>query len=210
MTTHISGPEKSEYYSVVNDAGDVISSGRIDAGLYLHATSPVVIHDQNENAYLDQMNTSGATSPDLPAAGAELATGEVYAWNGQNVIVRQDHTRTEHDPDTVPALFTIYREDYDGMEWIANEEVKLGDERTWDAVKYQAITGHVTVAGQTPDLVPALWKRHRDDWADWVQPAGAHDVYRLDDKVTHNAKRWVSTNDANSWEPGVFGWIEQP
>jgi hypothetical protein len=183
MTTHISGLDKSEYYSVVNDAGDVISSGRIDAGLYLHSTSPVVIHDQNENAYLDQMNTSSATSPDLPAAGAELTTGEVYAWNGQNVIVRQDHTRTEHDPDTVPALFTIYREDYDGMEWIANEEVKLGDERTHDGINYECIQPHTTVVGQTPDLVPALWVVIPDETGEWQTGV----AYAIGDEVTYSA-----------------------
>jgi len=41
----------------------------------------------------------------------------------------------------------------------------------------------------------------------WVQPVGGHDVYRLDDMVTHNGQTWISTNDANSWEPGVFGWV---
>jgi hypothetical protein len=181
MTTHISGPEKSEYYSVVNDAGDVISSGRIDAGLYLHSASPVVIHDQNENEYLSQMNSSDATTPDLPDIGTELLTGEVYAWDGQNVIVRQDHVRTEHDPDTVPALFTVYREDYDGMEWIANEEIMIGDQRTHDAIKYECIQSHTTVIGQTPDLVPALWIVIPDETGEWQVGV----AYALDDEVTY-------------------------
>jgi hypothetical protein len=41
----------------------------------------------------------------------------------------------------------------------------------------------------------------------WVQPTGAHDAYRLNDKVTHNGFDWNNTgSDANVWEPGVFGW----
>lgn len=27
-------------------------------------------------------------------------------------------------------------------------------------------------------------------------------------KVSHNSKHWVSTADANVWEPGVYGWEE--
>lgn len=41
----------------------------------------------------------------------------------------------------------------------------------------------------------------------WVQPTGAHDAYNTGDWVTHNGQTWESTVDANTWEPGVFGWV---
>jgi hypothetical protein len=41
----------------------------------------------------------------------------------------------------------------------------------------------------------------------WVQPTGAGDAYALGARVTHNAQIWVSTQAANVWEPGVFGWV---
>jgi hypothetical protein len=41
---------------------------------------------------------------------------------------------------------------------------------------------------------------------DWVQPLGAHDAYALGDLVTHDEQTWVSTIDANVWEPGVSSW----
>lgn len=44
--------------------------------------------------------------------------------------------------------------------------------------------------------------------AAWVQPTGAHDAYGVGDRVLHNGKTWESTSAANSWEPGVYGWIE--
>jgi hypothetical protein len=201
--------DKSEYYSTVKAAG-IFSSGRLEPGQQM--TSPDTtdqIVEQNENEYLSQINAVGVVSDPLPPQGTWLEAGIIYAWEGQNVIVRQEHLRTEHDPDTVPALFTVYRENYDGMLWIANENILIGDERTHEEIKYSGIQAHTTVAGQTPDLTPALWKLYREDWAAWVQPVGSHDVYRLDDKVTHNAVRWISTNDANSWEPGVFGWVEE-
>lgn len=47
-----------------------------------------------------------------------------------------------------------------------------------------------------------------EEWPEWVQPTGSHDAYVLGDKVTHNGKKWTSDYDANTWEPGVFGWTE--
>ena len=41
--------------------------------------------------------------------------------------------------------------------------------------------------------------------AEWIQPNGSN-PYKLGDKVTHNGNTWVSTVDANVWEPGVYGW----
>ena len=42
----------------------------------------------------------------------------------------------------------------------------------------------------------------------WKQPTGGHDAYKKGDKVAHKGKTWVSTVDANVWEPGVYGWNE--
>jgi len=43
----------------------------------------------------------------------------------------------------------------------------------------------------------------------WIQPTGAQDSYPLDAEVMHNGVRWRSTHaGANSWEPGVFGWVQ--
>lgn len=47
-----------------------------------------------------------------------------------------------------------------------------------------------------------------EEWPEWVQPTGAHDAYSLGAKVTHNGKKWTSDVDANTWEPGVYGWTE--
>ena len=44
--------------------------------------------------------------------------------------------------------------------------------------------------------------------AAWVQPTGAHDAYDVGDRVLHNGKTWESISAPNSWEPGVYGWIE--
>ncbi len=46
------------------------------------------------------------------------------------------------------------------------------------------------------------------EYPDWVQPTGATDAYNKGDKVTYDGKHWVSTADANVWQPGVYGWDE--
>lgn len=48
-----------------------------------------------------------------------------------------------------------------------------------------------------------------DETQAWVQPAGAHDAYATGDLVTHGGFTWVSTVNANVWEPGVAGWIKE-
>jgi hypothetical protein len=64
-----------------------------------------------------------------------------------------------------------------------------------------------------PSQTPSMWTRignPAEEWPEWVQPLGAHDAYGIGDKVTHAGKRWVSTANANIWQPGVYGWDEQP
>lgn len=46
------------------------------------------------------------------------------------------------------------------------------------------------------------------EWPEWIQPTGAHNAYAKGAKVSHNGKRWISDVDANTWEPGVYGWTE--
>ena len=74
---------------------------------------------------------------------------------------------------------------------------------------YRCRQSHVTQADWTPDLTPALWEEiSLEEWPEWKQPAGAHDAYAFGAKVSHNEKHWISTMDANIFEPGVAGWDE--
>ena len=74
---------------------------------------------------------------------------------------------------------------------------------------YKCVQAHTTQADWQPDVTPALWVIvSLDEWPEWVQPTGAHDAYAKGDKVTHNFKKWTSDVDANTWEPGVYGWTE--
>jgi hypothetical protein len=47
----------------------------------------------------------------------------------------------------------------------------------------------------------------------WVQPSGVQDAYPLLDvrgepaRVTFNGNIWENTSPANTFQPGVFGWV---
>lgn len=92
-------------------------------------------------------------------------------------------------------------------QWISGESLTVGDRRAYGGILYEVIQAHTTQDGWEPPNVPALFKRvWTEEYPEWVQPTGAHDAYAKGAKVSHNGKKWVSTADANVWEPGVYGW----
>lgn len=76
---------------------------------------------------------------------------------------------------------------------------------------YRCVQAHTSQAGWEPSVTPSLWTRASDpgeEWPEWIQPTGAHNAYKAGDKVSHNGKHWISDIDANTYEPGVYGWTE--
>lgn len=103
-----------------------------------------------------------------------------------------------------------------GMElfdwWKPNEYYEMGDRRRYGDKLYKCNQAHTSQEIYPPDIVPALWSEISDpsvEWPDWKQPKGAHDAYEKGAKVSHNNKHWISEIDANTYEPGVYGWNEQ-
>lgn len=93
--------------------------------------------------------------------------------------------------------------------WDIGEELIVGDRRAYKGVLYEVVQAHTTQIGWEPPQVPALFKQvWIEEYPEWVQPMGAQDAYSKGDKVSHNGKKWVSAVDANTWEPGIYGWSE--
>ena len=95
--------------------------------------------------------------------------------------------------------------------WEAADTFVVGDMRRYGGLLYRCLTDHQGQADWTPDAANYLWVRVDDPaeaWPQWRQPAGYADAYAKEDRVSHGGKRWVSTVDANTWEPGVYGWEE--
>jgi hypothetical protein len=179
---------------------EVLRSAEVDRPHADPATWPVLV------APRDRAESTDAFPP-LPPAGTWLEAGKPYQYGDGVVVVRQDHTRTEHEPSTVPALFLVWREsNADALPWIAQEQVYVGTVRTYEGVTYRCIQAHPTE--MPPPEAPALWAVvvDSDDPQPWVQPTGAHDAYNIGDRVTYDGFTWQSTIDANVWAPGVAGW----
>lgn len=95
--------------------------------------------------------------------------------------------------------------------WAIGKAYEAGDRVNYGGLLYKCAQGHTSQADWTPSETPALWVRVDDpgeEWPEWRQPAGAHDAYEKDYKVSHNDKHWTSDVDGNVWEPGVYGWTE--
>lgn len=91
--------------------------------------------------------------------------------------------------------------------WTTGKAYVTGDRVQYNGTLYKCVQAHTSQADWTPDATPALWVAvSLEEYPAWVQPTGAHDAYAAGDKVSHNGKRWTSTVDSNTWEPGVYGW----
>jgi len=153
----------------------------------------------------------------LPEVGQEVTAGVIYHYPRGNdpdlalsdlVLCRQTHNLTIYPPEETPALFTFFRVNSDTLSWIENEWVKLGWIRVYDGTSYEVIQAHMTVVGQTPDIVPALWTAVSTGCEDFVQPTGAQDAYQTGDCVIFEGSTYESLIDDNVWSPTTYpaGW----
>lgn len=94
--------------------------------------------------------------------------------------------------------------------WRPDLRCSVGMRVSYNGKLYRCVQAHTSQSDWKPDITPALWVAVSvEEWAEWVQPTGAHDAYNAGDKVSHNNSHWVSTVNANVWEPGVYGWEKQ-
>ena len=96
--------------------------------------------------------------------------------------------------------------------WAIGRAYAVDDRVQHGGTLYRCIQAHTSQSDWTPPAAASLWTRIADptqEWPEWIQPAGAHDAYAKGAKVSHNGKHWISTADANVWEPGVYGWEEE-
>lgn len=96
--------------------------------------------------------------------------------------------------------------------WETDIAYAVGNIRRYrDGKLYRCLQAHTSQPDWTPDVAVSLWVCISDpaeEWPAWSQPVGAHDAYANGAKVSHKNKHWISTCDANVWEPGVYGWEE--
>ncbi len=99
--------------------------------------------------------------------------------------------------------------------WQPDTDYIRGDRIRYEERLYKLIPEvYHSQADHTPELIPAVWARVDDpgvEWPEWVQPVSSEDAYAPGAKVSHNGKHWINNLQVkNTWEPGVYGWEEQP
>lgn len=178
-----------EQFCVVYQADSIIYSN--------YLTHERVESSSNIYAYdnLSEIDTSNI--PELPNTG-ELIEGDIYLWQGIIIMVRQSHYRTIYNPDQTPALFSFYRTNSDTLQWIEGEKIEVGWIRIYIDVSYVCIQAHMTVYGQTPDVVPALWNviQNGFEWQVGV-------AYSINDEVTYNGNTYKCLQSHTS----IITWI---
>ena len=79
-----------------------------------------------------------------------------------------------------------------------------------NGILYKVLQPHTTQSDWTPDITPALWLKVAPAGVipDFVQPTGAHDAYKIGDKVKFNGKTYESLINANVYSPLAYprGW----
>jgi hypothetical protein len=95
--------------------------------------------------------------------------------------------------------------------WQPGEDYPADKKLQYNGELWKVLQAHTSQANWTPDTAVSLYVRVYDpaiEYPDWRQPIGAQDAYRLGDKVSHNGQHWHSTIDYNTYEPGVYGWVQ--
>lgn len=134
---------------------------------------------------------------------------------GCDVYTDAQYISVDYDPDfSVNKAYALLKAmpGWEGAEdvidaWAVGSSYYTDDLATYDGKAYRCIQAHTAQAGWEPPSVPALWEAYEPsgEIPEWVQPTGAHDAYSKGDHVMHVGVEWVSTVDANTWEPGAVG-----
>lgn len=95
--------------------------------------------------------------------------------------------------------------------WAVDTAYEKGVRVRYEDELYRCEQSHTSQADWTPDAVKALWTvvAEPGEIPVWVQPTGAQDAYRLNDKVyypTKNDSIYISIIDYNTYAPDVYGW----
>lgn len=110
----------------------------------------------------------------------------------------------ETDPEVVAEVTGVFND------WRTATPYRAGAVAAFDGTLWRCVQAHTSQDDWRPSGTPALWAAVRKTAGptvdEWRQPVGAHDAYKVGDRVTHNGQMWESTAAANVWEPGVYGW----
>ena len=125
-----------------------------------------------------------------------------HAYKLREMIVKASASLTDEDALEAIELFPM---------WQTDTAYELGVRVRYQGELYRCEQAHTSQPDWTPDAVKALWTPVAEpgEIPVWVQPTGAQDAYRLNDKVYYPNKGdtiYISIIDYNTYAPNVYGW----
>ena len=125
-----------------------------------------------------------------------------HAMKLRQMIVKAAVSLPDEDALNAVELFPAWAAD---TEYAVDVRIRYGDKL------YRVVQSHTSQDDWTPDQTPALYTEVAlpGKIPVWKQPTGAQDAYNKGDKVWYPEKDttvYVSTVDANTWPPDIYGW----
>ena len=191
------GPAPEVFVPMLNSDGEPVGTARlvvIEGSLAVVAStnsaSPQKPWAEQKDQILSQLG--GIAESKATAAAARIA-------------IKQTVLEGELSQDELDEIAALW------PPWESGVAVAVDEIYSYNSALYRVVQAHTTQADCTPDVTPALFAVIAPPGIipEWVQPTGGHDAYQTGDRVTHNGHTWVSTVDANVWEPGVYGWTQE-
>lgn len=181
---------------VVDDTGEVVGTARVLVStdgvpvVVSDSASPVVPIEDQIAAFLQRLPAERARTRALQRSlAASIPTNAVL-----------------EDIEDLAAAFPRWEDN-------VGRQVHPGEFYTYDGTDvYRVVQGHVTQAGWSPPLAPALFLHlppaGPSGCPPFVQPTGAHDAYAIGDCVEFEGANYVSLIDANTYSPSAYpaGW----
>lgn len=161
-----------------------------------------LIWGEGDQAFLAAAAGQTAGYNPLPDVGEWCEIDTVYGYDDGLVICRQSHWRTIYPPEETPALFITYQPVQPGVisDWIAWEQVHVGDLRNYDGITYQCLQSHVTQPDWIPPLTPALWQAYIEPGEEWQ--AGVYYVAGVEVLYADDTYICLQTHTSQvGWEP---------
>lgn len=171
----------------------------------IEGTEPVreSLHGKKELLYMDtSTNEIYYKYEDRELTEEEIAE-EKMSWIAK-ISTKTQVLAGQLTEEELIKLGELYPEWEVGVDYVADDVIAYHNEL------YKIIQNHTSQADWVPDTTASLFTKVAPVGVipAWTQPTGSHDAYPLNAQVTHNNKTWQSDIDANTYEPGVYGWTE--
>ena len=191
-------PQDKPIYIQLSDGSSVFHNDVTEIG-NITATVADVVQSEDVNEFLGLIDSNADQYSVLPDVGELVEADTIYNYEGTVVLRRQTHNRIIYPPSETPALFVVYKEDGDTLDWVANEQVYAGTERVYESITYVCLQAHVTQNDWIPPNTPTLWtiKSVSGEWQ-----AGVN--YEVDDEIVYEGVNYICLQVHTSqigWEP---------